>query len=77
MRLLVPLLVMAGLLSVTMGLLVMVLKQEDTCAEFQCASFATVETAMAGVTWFSIAFILWVIAGLLTWMRRRFDQLSI
>ena len=78
MRLLGPLLVMTGLLALATGVLQMALKDGDGCAEqFQCENFATLENALAGMTWFSIALILWSIAGILAWMRHKFDDLPI
>lgn len=75
MRILVPLLVMAGLLCVMTGFLQMASKQGEACTqEFQCENFASVETALAGATFFTIALMLWGIAGTLVWMRRKFDQ---
>lgn len=75
MRLLVPLLVMAGLLCVATGFMQMAFKEGDACTqEFECENFATVETALAGATFFSIALMLFGIAGTLVWMRRKFDE---
>lgn len=75
MRLLVPLLVMAGVLCVATGFLQMAFKDGDACTqEFQCDDFATVETALAGATFFTIALTLWGIAGTLVWMRKKFDE---
>ena len=72
---LVPLLVMAGLLALVTGLLQMAFKEGDACTEdFQCENFATLETALAGATFFSIAMMLWGIAGALVWMRKKFDE---
>ncbi|MEK6975582.1 MAG: hypothetical protein AABY18_04480 [Candidatus Thermoplasmatota archaeon] len=77
MRLLVPLLVMAGLLSLAAGLLQMALREGSECAEqFQCDNFATLENALAGATFFSISLMLWGIAGALVWMRRKFDDIG-
>ena len=75
MRLLVPLLVMAGLLCVAAGFMQMAFKEGDSCTEeFQCENFATLETALVGATFFSIALMLFGIAGTLVWMRRKFDE---
>lgn len=75
MRLLVPLLVMAGLLCVATGFLQMAFKEGDACTQqFECQNIGSVESAMAGATFFSIALMLWGIAGTLVWMRKKFDQ---
>ena len=74
MRLLVPLLVMAGLLTFATGLLQMAFHQGEECThDFKCGDFANVENALAGMTFFSIALILWGIAGALAWMKRKFE----
>lgn len=78
MRLLVPLLVMAGVLSAATGALQMALTQGKECTEqFQCDNIATLDNALAGAAFFSIAVMLWGIAGTLAWMRKKFDDLSI
>lgn len=75
MRFLVPLLVMAGVLALATGLLQMAFKEGEQCTEeFQCENFATLETALAGATFFSIAMMLWGIAGALVWMRKKFGE---
>jgi hypothetical protein len=74
-RLLVPLLVLAGVLALATGLLQMAFKEGEQCTEeFQCENFATLETALAGATFFSIAMMLWGIAGALVWMRKKFGE---
>lgn len=75
---LVPLLVMAGVLCAATGALQMALEQGDACAQdFRCENWASVDSALAGAAFFSIAVMLWGIAGTLVWMRRKFDNLSI
>ena len=75
---LIPLLVMAGVLSACTGALQMALKQGDDCAQdFQCENWASVDNALAGAAFFSIAVMLWGIAGTLMWMRKKFDDMSI
>jgi hypothetical protein len=74
-RLLVPLLVLAGLLCLATGFLQMAMRDGAACTQqFDCDEFGTVENAMAGATFFSIALTLWGIAGTLVWMRRKFDE---
>lgn len=71
-----PLLVMAGVLCLATGGLQMAFNQGDECAqEFQCENFATLDNALAGAAFFSIALMLWGIAGTLVWMRKKFDDL--
>lgn len=75
MRLLVPLLVMAGLTAAATGTLQMALKQGDACTEqLHCENFASLENALAGMAFFCIALMLWAIAGTLVWMRRKFED---
>lgn len=75
---LVPVLVMAGVLAAAAGALQMALKQGDECAQdFKCENWANVDNALAGAAFFSIAVMLWGIAGTLAWMRKKFDDLSI
>ena len=75
MRLLVPLLVMAGVLAACTGLLQMAFNSGPDCVEdFKCEKYASVDNALAGAAFFSIAVMLWGIAGTLVWMRRKFDE---
>ena len=75
MKLLVPLLVMAGLLCVATGVLQVFLHKDDGCTEqFSCENSFALKNALAGMTFFSIAIILWGLAGMLTWMRKKFDS---
>ena len=70
-------LVLTGLAAALTGVLQMVLRDQSEGCAFPCSTGNQVENAIASMVWFSIAIALWIIAGLLAWMQRRFDQLSI
>lgn len=74
MRLLVPLLVLAGVLAACTGILQMAFQQGDACVEQLDCKYSSVDTALAGAAFFSIAVMLWGIAGTLMWMRKKFDD---
>ena len=75
MRLLVPLLVLAGITAAATGALQMAFAQGTACTEnLQCENFATLENALAGMAFYCIALMLWAIAGTLVWMRRKFEE---
>ena len=76
MQLLGPLLVMAGVLCIATGALQMAFHQGGECVEqFHCENAVSLQNALAGMTFFSIALILFGLAGVLRWMRRKMDNL--
>ena len=80
MRFLTPLLILTGVLALMTGVLQAVYhvqKETEGCEGVTCDGVGFVEAALGGLAWFAIALFMWMLAGVLYWMRLKRDALGL
>lgn len=77
MKLLPTFLVMAGFACVAVAAFLWFATAEAEGCTFPCTDSGLFQETLAPIIWVLIAITLWSIAGILNWMQRRFDRLSI
>lgn len=77
MKVLRVLIALAGVVSASVGLFLFVVQSQAAECEFPCNDSNVFEDSLLPAIWMCIALVLWMLAGFLSWMEKRFDRLSI